>query len=423
MKPRADRAISARRFAPRELVSYAVMAAAVWLAWEVVKAPVVDRAPPALAIRLAPTSPEVLRRAAEAELVAERFENAKALADDSLVRAPFNARAMRVRGLTEARLGEERSADEMLTLAGNWSLRDDPAHAWLVEYRLRRGDYGSAFAHADTLARRRPDLHSNLFNLYRTAAGHDPRAVGALVAVLQRNPPWREAFLEEINDTDEGAAVAGTLALALETTDAPFTPYELQRLYSKWLEGRRFAGVKELRRRLNRPPSSTLLQNGDFGTDMERQIYPFGWQLGHAPGVGGLPTEDDVTPENTAYRLEYDGFGSGVFLDQLLVLTPGNYVLSWDQRVEAGDTSSRLEWQILCSGSASGFAIGSPSGGTNQAGEWRKASTRFSVPENNCDVQWLRLVTRPGDRRTTIAMWLDNVSLQVTQPQISRPGT
>ena len=118
-------------------IGYGLLALSVWLAWEVLKAPVAARAPPSIGVRIAATSPEVLRRAAEAEFTAGRPGNAEALAEESLVRAPFNARALRVRGLAAAEAGETEQADQLLTLAGNWSLRDDPAHAWLVEYRLR----------------------------------------------------------------------------------------------------------------------------------------------------------------------------------------------------------------------------------------------------------------------------------------------
>ena len=96
--PAAGDRPAARKGRRGELLGYGLIAASVWLAWEVVKAPVALRAPPALAVRVAPTSPEVLRRAAERELLAERNDNAISLSQESLARAPFNARALRVRG-------------------------------------------------------------------------------------------------------------------------------------------------------------------------------------------------------------------------------------------------------------------------------------------------------------------------------------
>jgi hypothetical protein len=69
------------------LAPYALTVAAVLLAWQVVIQPFAERAPVSFAIRIAPGSPLVLRRAAEAELAENRAENAASLGRDALVRA------------------------------------------------------------------------------------------------------------------------------------------------------------------------------------------------------------------------------------------------------------------------------------------------------------------------------------------------
>lgn len=406
----------------REALSYALMAGAVWLGWEAIKTPLADRGPPALAVRLAPGSPEVLRRAAEAELLAERFENAQALSTESLSRAPFNARALRVRGLAEARLGDTDRADEMLTLAGNWSLRDDPAHAWLIENRLRRGDYRSAFAHADTLARRRSDLYPSVFRLFTAAAVQDPRALPVIAELLSRNPPWRLAFLEHLHEAANGAPVVGGLAVALEPTDAPFTAYELQRLYTAWLAAGRFEGILEIRRRLGRPPVNSLLQNGDFSTKIEDQLPPFGWTVETGAGIGTAVVEDDLRAENQAFRLEYDGFASGVFTRQLLLLSPGAYRLEGDWRAETPRPEMQIGWQIVCAGTGA-VVSGVGSGLRNGSAEWSRFRQSFSVPRENCQAQWLQLVAVPGDRRTTIAAWFDKLQIHSSSTPASRGPT
>lgn len=399
------------RFGLGDVLSYVIVAGAVWLGWEAIKAPLAERGTSALAVRLAPTSPEVLRRAAEAELLAERFENAQALADESLARAPFNARALRVRGLAEARLGDNARADEMLTLAGNWSLRDDPSHAWLIENRLRRGDYGSAFAHADTLARRRPDLYPSLFRLFTAAAVQDPRALPVIAGLLANDPPWRPAFLEHLHKAENGAPVVGGLALALQRTDAPFTAYELQRVYEVWLVAGRFQGIHELRRRLGRPPSGSLLQNGTFETAADDQVQPFGWTIVPAAGISAAVVDDDLNADNLALRLEYDGFASGVFTRQLLLLTPGVYVLAGQTRAETARADTQLAWRVVCADS--GQVLTGPGSNTGEGtADWQPFRVGFTVPRENCHAQWLQLAAVPGDRRTTIAAWFDNLSIR-----------
>ena len=84
------------------VAGFALVAGAVVLAWSIVLQPVIERAPPELAARLAPNSPLVLRRAAEQELLAGRSDNALFLAREALSRAPFDPRALRVVGLLAA---------------------------------------------------------------------------------------------------------------------------------------------------------------------------------------------------------------------------------------------------------------------------------------------------------------------------------
>ena len=402
-----------RRFSLREAAGYGLVAAAVYLAWEVVKVPFIDRTPPSIAIRLSPTSPEVLRRAAEAELAADRTANALALSEASLARAPFNVRALRVRGLAEARSGREARANEMLTLAGNWSLRDDPAHAWLFEYRLRRGDFGSSFAHADTLARRRPDLYPSLFRLFSTAAAQEARAAPFLVRLLARTPPWRGEFLNYLNEADNGAAVAGELAIALQATDAPLTNVELQNLYRAWLSDGRVAGVEALRARLNRPAAGEPLANGDFSTDLDDQLQPFGWRLGAAPGLLTNVVEDDLREDNLAFRFEYDGFGSGAFLEQFLVLKPGAYILSGETRTETPETRSGAEWSVRCVNGGSIRLEPIPSRPTGM--DWSTFRLRLQIPSEECTAQWLVLSAKADDHRTTIITWFDNLRVQAAK--------
>lgn len=396
-----------------EAAGYLLVAGAVWLGWEIVKTPLAIRTPPATAIRLAPTSPEVLRRAAEGELLAGRVDNARMLASEALIRAPFDARAMRVRGLAEAKLGSVARADEMLTLAGNWSLRDDPAHAWLVEQRLRGGDYGSAFAHADTLARRRTDLHPSVFQLFTLAAGSDTRAIPHLARLLAAQPPWRSAYLDYLHEDDSRAPVAGALVVALNPTSGRFSTLELKQLYTTWAATGRMEGIKDVRRRTGRPSLAATLQNGDFSLSFEDQMLPFGWRLETGPGISSASVEDDLRPGNLAFRVEYDGFVSGFFAEQLLFLAPGDYVLTGSRRAETSMIDLRMTWQIVC------VETGSPSAGAGavipaaaQDVEWQPFQVRFRVAAENCTAQWLRLQALPGDRRTTIAAWFDDLRIR-----------
>jgi len=393
------------------LLGYACVAAAVWLAWEVVKIPVVERAGPAVAVRLAPGSPEVLGAAAEVEFAAQRYDNARALSEESLRRAPFSARALRVRGLVEARGGEPARADSLLTLAGNWSLRDGPAHAWLTEHRLRMGDYGSAFAHADTLARRRPDLYPQLFNLFTTAALSDPRSLPHLTRLLAAFPPWRPEYLNSLHARADGDPLLANLALGLQKSQRPFTDAELGHLYRMWASEGRYPGIRFLRAELRRPPPDEALQNADFSEEAAPDFLPFQWRLAVSPGVSAQLMEDDLGENGRALRVEHDGKRGSVLAEQLVVLDGGPHVLSGVWRHETPSPGGAVKWNVVCA--ETGRSIGSiPTEGAQVAEtEWRSWRLTLDVPATDCSAQWIRLEAEAGGSSDAATIWFDNLRI------------
>lgn len=388
-----------------ELLRYGLVAASVWIAWEAVKVPFVERAPPAMALRLAPSSPALLSRAAEAEFAAERYENASDLADLSLQRAPFNVRALRVKGLVQARSDAER-ADQTLTLAGNWSLRDDPSHSWLIQRRLQTGQITSAFAHADTLARRRQDLYPAVFPLFTAAASADPRALSILANLLGESPSWRGAYLNDLLQDQNQIPTLASLIVTMQQTRTPITDDELRVIYLTWSAAGRFPALAAVRDRTKRPAAATLV-NGDFNLPADEQLVPFGWRMGVGSGVTTNIVEDDLREGNRALRVEYDGFGNVNILEQLLFLTPGSYRLSADQRTETPEEGARFDWRVRCVGTNNDL-IQRDLGPIHA--DWQQVEIDFEVPRG-CANQWLILQPRAGDRRTRIAAWFDSVKI------------
>lgn len=398
-----------RRFSSAGVANYALIVGAVVLGWQIAIQPLLQRAPVEAAIRLAPASPLVLRRAAESELVAGRNDNAAALGRDAFRRSPFDVQALRVIGLTEARAGRESQADELLTLAGNWSLRDGPTHAWLLDHRLRNGDYSSAFAHADTLVRRRQDIQPQVFGIFTVAGTRDPRrSLPVITRLLAARPPWRTAYLNSLNNTPQEIQLASRLAILLETSRAPLTKDEVQRLYRLLLRKGQLQALGAVREGLNRPPSDALVTNGGFGQPEAPE--PFQWRLLQRAGIIPEIVGDDLRPNNPALRVDYDGYATGAVAEQLTSMPPGNYRFSAEVRTELGDPGARLAWTVTC---ASGRAMAAtlPAAPARPApGTWTTLSARFTVPDG-CPAQWLRLVTHADDRRSETLAWFDRITI------------
>lgn len=385
----------------------ALIAVAIFIGSQIVTVPIAERGPPALAIRVAPNSPAVLARAAEFELAQGRVAHASDLAAMALVKAPFSVRSLRILGLSMDRQGRRDQADQLLTLAGNWSLRDDPAHGWLVQQRLRQGDYSSAFAHADTLVRRRSDVAPQVFNFLTSAASLDPRAIPALVERLATNPPWRNGYIRSLYEVPEGAPVLATLVLALETTPGRLSDGELGLFYQVWARDRRIPALKLLRGRLNRPSTDILVADGNFSAKPD--LAPFAWTLGTGAGVTALVTEDDLQAGNTALRVEYDGAAIvGSIAEQMLLLDPGAYRLTLLDRFDRGAEEPRLRWVVQCYESST-----TPAEIQLDRGDisWKVRVIDFSIPQTGCTAQYLRLVATPGSERQQVLAWFDQLRL------------
>lgn len=416
MRDQADLSAAPARKRGRvaEATSLALIAGGVLLGWQVIIQPLIQRAPAEIAIRLAPTSPLVLRRAAESELLAgdqnkdpARYRQAADLSRDALARSPFDVRALRVVGLSEARAGRDASADDILTLAGNWSLRDDPSHAWLVEHRLKQGDYASAFAHADTLVRRRDDIRPRVFELFTTAATVDTqRALPEIAVLLSARPPWRQAYLESLYANPRGLQVAVNLAVLLQAGRAPLTNDELRQLYFQLLDKGQVDAVRVVRARLNRPAATALVTNGDFGDTSAPE--PFQWRLATDAGVIAEIVPDDVRPADPALRIDYDGYSASRIAEQLMFLRPGRYRLSAESRAEEGDPAARLALTVTCA--PGDLQILSTPAAAPGAQVWTPFSATFTIT-SGCPAQWLRLETRAGDKREQTAAWLDKVAI------------
>lgn len=389
----------------REAVGYGLITVSIWLAWEVVKVPFVERAPGPVALRVAPMSPEARRRAAEAALTAGDFERASALAGQSLSMAPFNARALRVRGLAEARADNLYLADQLLTLAGNWSLRDDPAHSWLIQHRLRRGDYASSFAHADTLARRRGDLHPQLFNLFTVAALADPRALQALIRTLATDSPWRLPYIDYLISRPDTDALILALGLALNNSSHPLTDYENGQIYRSWVAERRFNAVRALAASRKGATTDTVA-NGDFSAPLSPDLLPLGWNLGIGPGMM-VQIVPGGEPGGQALNVHYSGYAAANLVEQLILLEPGRYVLSAAQTLDGPAEETHLRWTIRCADTNEVVLDHSLPGGA--ASETLTVRAEFQTPADACAAQWLRLETRPADRRFTTSLTISRV--------------
>lgn len=392
------------RYWARDALAAALVVLGVWLAWQATREMLLVRLPPQTALTIAPASPLALSRAAEAEFEAGRPETAARLAREALSRAPFDVRALRVAGMVEAKSGDAARGEALVTLAGNWSLRDGRAHLWLLEHNLRRGAYGSGFAHAETLIRRRPAVQPVLFELFTDVALADRRAVPALTQTVAADPPWRPAYVAHLSRDPMGQLLAAELAYNLAGKPGAFDAEERATLYGALVGAQRYEVLRVLRDRLEGQTGGVI----DPGFSQDQALGPLGWSF-HANS--GFTSERIAGPDESsgaALHLTSDGYAGGVAADQLLLLRPGSYRLRARWRIEQGQPGGRVAWTLTCL--ADGGAPVRLVLTTGEAHRWRQGETAVQVPPG-CAAQRLALTLQPGERRRTLELWTDGVQV------------
>lgn len=371
------------------------------LAWSVAVQAAIAVLPADLAARFAPGSPAVLTRQAQTELAARRPDAAQVLARRALARQPFSVDALVVLGLARDQRGDHALADDLLTLAGNWSLGEARAHLWLFDRRMRLGDYPSALAHLDAVLRSRPDRRPALFELLQDLALADPAIAAATADRLALAPNWRAPFLAYLGASDAGRGVAATLAASLHAAGKDLTRDETEALLRALLASRDYGRLSGLARRIGVPAA---LSDPDFrGSD---NPLPFRWEL---LGGAGASVEIVTGPEATSgvLTVQYDGYSADGLVRQLTFLPPGPYRLGGRATFE-GDPA-RLRWAVQCLDSGAHVSIRPNAVAAGGSGSF---SGSFEIPPSGCELQWVQLLTDPAERRSEVVAAYESVRIR-----------
>lgn len=387
---------------------FTLIVGCIWTGWQIVRHAYAQVMPPQQAVRLNPESPSALSKAAAETLAQGRPDQARRLASRSLAIQPFNVRALRVMGFVAEGEGSPERADRLITLAGNWSLRDGPAHSWLVRRRIAQGQIPSAMAHADAILRRRPDQYGPFFDvLSRSALSGDRAGQGALIELVRREPPWRAAYLNALVGDPQRLVIAVALAASLKEGPGRFTEDETARVYAA------VAAINqpELLRRLREEiegGKAPILANGDFNQPLTAS--PFSWRLRSGPGV---LVEVAEHPEGAGPALHayVNDLNQRILAEQLLLLRPGRWRLSARFQVTDGVLDERLVWSLACQ-QAPARPLASLPVSPQARSVWERRSVEFAVPAEGCGSQWLRLVAPAQDRRQSTEVWADDIELR-----------
>ena len=321
---------------------------------------------------------------------------------------PLDVRAIRVLGLSAERTGDTALAEKLLKDAGARSRRDGPTQLWLFARNAATGDYDEAFARADALMRDRPELATRFYPVMADLAAR-PEATDALVRRLRMQPPWRDGFVQTYirQAFDPGRPYA--LLERMEATGVKLSPVERKAMMMRLVQGKHYQQAFVFWvQSLGRADLESLadIRNGEFRPHVEDG--PFNWTI-EGPAKNFVEFTDAPDREGGALDIVFTGGPAPIgFVRQLLVLSPGQNVLSGEVKADQFQALAGPVWQVRCADGNQ--LLGETEPLTSSTG-WRRFELRFEVPATGCEAQWLRLRLPGRDRQMSGEVWYDKLAI------------
>lgn len=313
-----------------------------------------------------------------------------ALAERVLAVDPLNARALRILAQLAEASGATDRVPDLMKAAARRSLRETAAIHFMMRRSFEAADYAGTLDHADTILRTTPRLARFVVpTLARIVENAEARPL--LEQRLAANPPWRSMALSTLPGAITDAHTFLQLLLALRETAAPPTAADLrgyidvlirhdyfELAYYAWLQ---FLPPEQL-------ASAGLLFNGNF--EHAPSGLPFDWLIKTGSGAAMHVTPAADLESGRALQIEL-GQGRVNFghVQQTVLLAPGSYRFEGLVRGELAGPRGFV-WRVSCAGKQPTRLAQSPMI-TGKMPTWSPFQVSFTVPEDDCRAQILRL--------------------------------
>lgn len=332
---------------------------AVWLSLRNMLHELLEREYPALAVAIRPSSPVAESGIALNRVVADGGvvdDQSRAYLRSALRHAPLLAEPFIVAGLDASAAGRPERARTLFEEARHRDPRLVIGRYWLFDYYLRAGDYAQGIAEAAPIVRLQPAAASPVATIL-TALLDVPRARPALVAALERNPPWRDDFFRQVAATPR---LRNEAAALLRQRGGSSAGADDQQAVIRSLVGEHAYGrARDLWIALL-PGQYRSRASGVYDGDFAGWpgSAPFNWRLfGERKGLVeriAVPT----LPQRTGLAIHAQGDAAEPLAEQLVIPAPGNYRLSAVARTleDESSTETGLQAMVRCAATAKPLA-------------------------------------------------------------------
>ena len=341
---------------------------------------------------------ETLRNNGIRLLQTGNFKGALALGEAVVRQEPVDPTSTALLGAARFAEGDQIGAERAFTVAGKLGWRVPLTQLYWMGRALEGGDFGVAALRLDALLRQKPAQLKDRRLLDPMES--DPRGRAAMVGRMLMRPNWLKPYADRVFDIPPQAMRYRAMVLEeLGRRGVLVGCAQIGSATSRMVDIGAAAQAAELWR-LHCPAAGTgLVFDGHFvNASLAAVASPFAWAT-----AGDSDTSLAFVPAAGGQRLMVVGAApfDRVLLSQLLVVPPGNYVLSWNAGTGSGTPTDRVRAGIGCA---------------QQTKDWLPArfdehSRRWFAPVtigSDCAGHWLKF----GVAANAGSVWLEQVALQ-----------
>ncbi len=300
-----------------------------------------SRGAPASAIALWPWNGTAYANLAVGEQAEGRGTDAQRAARRALRFDGLNPTAARVLAVEAVESNQLKLGLDWLAYSEAVSRRDAGTQLMMIELAVSRGDVSNALRHYDRALRTSEESYATLFPVLLGAAA-DPAIRHGVIALLQRQPYWRSAFLQRLitaRPVDQA-----TFEILRGARLQPNHPVERDLLAQAI---RKFTDTGAVRKaQVLLGVRSDIIYNGGF--DSVPAFAPIDWQLTDDIDMNAsIETAPIGQRGNALFFAAHNGNG-GLIASQMLALTPGTYAVAYAAGDLASEQGAKPIFTVAC---------------------------------------------------------------------------
>ena len=341
---------------------------------------------------------EALRDQGRQLLEAGDANGARLKGEAAVDQEPVDPGSTALLGAARFALGDRTGADRAFTVAGQLGWRVPLTQLYWMGRALEGGDYRVAGLRLDALLRQKPELLKDRRLLDPMES--DPRGRTAMVVRMLARPNWLKPYADNVYDISPQAIKYRAMVLQeLARRGLTVGCSQIAPATSRLLDTGAVGGAAELWRDHCPDAGPGLVSDGHFAhASLAPGTSPFAWTT-----TGDSEISLAFVPAASGQRLVIEGAArrDRVLLSQLLVLSPGSYVLSWRAETSSGTPTDQVKAAIGCAQQTKDWL---PASFDGQKRLWIAPVTISA----DCAAHWLNF----GVAADSGSVWLEQVALQ-----------